>query len=77
MNDDVYLASPAGKDAMKQLIEQLSPRSGTPAVVVEETFDALPGASRRLITKYLDRKVRMGQRLNKKENNVAKALGIK
>lgn len=77
MDDDEYLASPEGKNTMRQLIDQLSPRNGTPAVVVEETFDALPTASRRLIMRYLDKKARMGQRMNKKEDNVAKALGIK
>ena len=77
MDDDEYLASDSGKATMKQLIDDLSPRNGTPAVVVEEAFEALPATSRRLIMKYLDRKARMGQRMNKKENNVAKALGIK
>ena len=77
MDDDEYIASPAGKDALKQAIDLISPRNGTPAVSVEESFEQLPATMRRLLMKYLDKKVRMKQHLNKKEDNVARALGIK
>lgn len=77
MDDDEYIASPAGQDALRQAIGLISPKNGTPAVIVEANFEHLPATTRRLLKKYLDKKVRMKQRLNKQENNVAKALGLK
>ena len=77
MSDDVYLSTPEGKETMRGLLQQISPKNGTPAVVVEQEFEALPAVSRRLIMSFLSKKVRMKQHLNKREDNVAKALGIK
>lgn len=77
MDDDEYIASTEGKDALRQALDLISPRNGTPAVIVEASYEKLPATTRRLLLRYLDKKVRMGQRLNKKENNVAKALGLK
>ena len=74
MDDEEYLKTDQGKETLKILLEIISPRNGTAGVTVNENYNALNPSYKTLILSHLRKKLRMRQKLNKREENIAAAL---
>lgn len=70
MDDAEYVATTDGQLTARELLNRISPTSGTPGPVVLANFNALSPPDRGIVKAYLRARVASKKKLNKKETNI-------
>ena len=74
MDDAEYVATKTGQLTARQLINSISPTSGTPGPIVKANFVALDPPDRGIVKAYLRARVASKKNLSKKEVNVLRYI---
>ena len=75
MDDEVYLDTDPGKETIKILLSIVSPRISTSPTSVLENYKSLEPQYRNLVRSHLRRKIRLGRKINRTEENIIAGLG--
>ena len=76
MDDAEYVATKTGQLTARQLLNRISPTSGTPGPVVIANFSALDPPNRGIVKAYLRARVTSKKKLNAKERNILRYIRL-
>lgn len=76
MDDAEYVATETGQLTARQLLNSISPTSGTPGPIVQANFNALDPPDRGIVKAYLRARVGSRKNLSKKEKNILQHIRL-
>jgi hypothetical protein len=76
MDDAVYVATEDGQLTARELLNRISPTSGTPGPIVQANFSALDPPNRGIVKAYLRARVASKKKLNAKERNILRYIRL-
>lgn len=76
MDDAEYVATKDGQLTARQLVNRISPTSGTPGPIVQANFNALDPPDRGIVKAFLRSRVASKKKLTKKEENILRYIRL-